>query len=472
MGRKRTKIRTRIWAAFSVMLLLSFSFIGLVFNAAVGRYIKNNAVSQLDETFDNISKFNEPPEFFIIRPPDGSEDYSPPNDRVDARFLPPVRNIFRISANVFIVNDEYVLLGNNNISDETLEIIQALKDTNTNLSALRNLLLKTSSGEIYYVSAFQTPDNPMMRNNHFIIYADVTGLLSFAKTMNTFFILLIFFMFILTALVTIFLSNTISSPIKKLSVFASKIGNGDFTPNDFSFNDEEFENLNIVLNNSARQLSVYDSEQKAFFQNVSHELRTPLMSIQCYAEGISFGLMEPKEASGTILQETHRLSSLVTDLLYISKIDNITTVYSTAKADLLNIISSCAERQRTVANKEGISISCDFNEPAVEYECNSELISRAVDNLISNAIRYAKSEIILSCRKDPQEITISVTDDGNGIEPQSIPFIFERFYKGSDGNHGIGLSIVKSIVEQHNGSISAKNKEGGGASFIIKLPLK
>jgi len=138
----------------------------------------------------------------------------------------------------------------------------------------------------------------------------------------------------------------------------------------------------------------------------------------------------------------------------------------------LDILRSCAERQRAIASKEGKSISFDFNEPSIENECISELISRAFDNLISNAIRYAKSKIILSCHKDTQKITISVTDDGDGIEPQAIPFIFERFYKGSNGNHGIGLSIVKSIVEQHNGSISAENKEGGGASFIIKLPLK
>ena len=472
MERKRTKIRTRIWIAFSAMQLLSFLLIGIVFNVAVGRYIRNSAVSRLNETFDNISRFIEPPEFFSNRRPDGSADNPPPSGRFYARVLPPIRNVFRISADIFIVNDEYVFLNGQDISDETLEIMQALQAADTNLDDLRNLLIKTSNGGIYYVSAFKTPDNPMMKNNHFIIYADVTGLMSFANQINPFLISLVIIMFIITALVTVFLSNTISHPIKKLSVFASKIGSGDFTPNDFKFNDEEFENLNIVLNNSARQLSIYDSEQKAFFQNVSHELRTPLMSIQCYAEGISFGLMEPKEASGTILQETHRLSDLVTDLLYISKINNITTVYSFAKTDLLDILRSCAERQRAIASKEGKSISFDFNEPSIENECISELISRAFDNLISNAIRYARSKIILSCLRDTQMITISVTDDGDGIEPQAIPFIFERFYKGSNGNHGIGLSIVKSIVEQHNGSISAENKEGGGASFIIKLPLR
>jgi signal transduction histidine kinase len=249
------------------------------------------------------------------------------------------------------------------------------------------------------------------------------------------------------------------------------IGKGNFEANEFEFTAIELENLNTALNKSVRQLEAYDSKQKAFFQNASHELRTPLMSIQCHAEGISFGLMNSKEASETILQETHRLSDLVTDLLYISKIDNITTVYIAAKVDLLEILRSCSERQKTVAEKKGVKFSFDFGESAIEYECVDELISRALDNLISNAIRYAASEIILSCHKTPQHITISVIDDGNGIPTINIPRVFERFYKGSDGNHGIGLSIVKSVVEQHQGSITAQNTEHGGAIFTVVLPL-
>jgi signal transduction histidine kinase len=195
------------------------------------------------------------------------------------------------------------------------------------------------------------------------------------------------------------------------------------------------------------------------------------MSIQCQAEGISFGLMEPKKASETILTEINRLSDLVTDLLYISKIDNITTVYETVKVNLPDIIRSCAQRQQLVAEKKGIRFSFDFSETTIEYECIGELISRAVDNLISNAIRYASTEIILSCGKDQNQITICVADNGCGIEPESLPHVFERFYKTNGGNHGIGLSIVKSIVEQHQGSIAAKNNINGGAEFSITLPL-
>jgi len=282
-------------------------------------------------------------------------------------------------------------------------------------------------------------------------------------------IVLMSVMFLMATIVTYLLANSITRPVEKLGKFARQLGHGDFTPNDYAFAEEELEDLNTALNKSARQLAVYDSEQKAFFQNASHELRTPLMSIKCYAEGISFGIMEPKQASETILQETDNLSDLVTDLLYIAKIDNITTAYTIAEVDLAQLIRDAAARQEAIATQRQLRFTFDLDE--LHYNCISELIARALDNLISNAIRYANAEITLSCKQHTSCIKICVTDDGPGIEPEALPHVFERFYKGAGGNHGIGLSIVKSIVEQHNGHITAENPSNGGAVFTITLPI-
>jgi len=284
-------------------------------------------------------------------------------------------------------------------------------------------------------------------------------------------VILMGLMFVVAVVVTYFLSNSITRPIEKLGKFALDIGRGDFTPNDFQFREKELEDLNMALNRSARQLGVYDSEQKAFFQNASHELRTPLMSIKCYAEGISFGLMEPKAASETILEETDKLSDLVTDLLYVSKIDNIATAFTAAKTDLAQLIRDTAIRQEAVAAKRQVRLSFDFDDGPIPYVCMGELIARAMDNLISNAIRYAASEVVLSCRKKPGRIEIRVADNGAGIAPDLLPRIFERFFKGADGNHGIGLAIVKTIIEQHGGRITAENGDRGGAVFTISLPI-
>ena len=195
------------------------------------------------------------------------------------------------------------------------------------------------------------------------------------------------------------------------------------------------------------------------------------MTIKVYSEGIVYGLMESKKAGETILEETDRLSDLVTDLLYIAKIDNITTFYKTEKTDLVKLVKECAVRQQAIADKKQIVFAFDFNESSIIYECVIELISRAIDNLISNAIRYATSKITVSCNKAGSNITIRVADDGNGIDPEALPHVFERFYKGKGGNTGIGLAIVKSIADQHKGNINAENKGDGGAVFTLTLPI-
>jgi len=274
-------------------------------------------------------------------------------------------------------------------------------------------------------------------------------------------------MFVVAVIVTYFLSNSITRPIEKLSEFAANIGPGNFIPNNFEFNEKELHDLNTALNKSVKQLEAYDSEQKIFFQNASHELRTPLMSIKCYAEGISFGLMSPKEASDTILQETDRLAELVEDLLYISKISAITTPYITKQADILAIVRDCIERQQVQADKRRLAITLSCADEAINHPCIKELLSRAVDNLISNAIRYAKSYIEVTCVMQGGRVFITVADDGNGIDAELLPYIFERFYKGDKGNHGIGMSIVKSIIDLHGGSIEAKNANGAVFEIII-----
>ena len=310
-------------------------------------------------------------------------------------------------------------------------------------------------------------DHAMLTGHNFYDTQDIFVRLSGRANLTM--IVSISVMFIMAVAVTYFLSNSLTRPIEKLGQYALSLGQGNFAPNDYVFQEKELEELNTALNKSARQLGIYDSEQKAFFQNASHELRTPLMSIKCYAEGISFGLMDPKQASQTILQETDKLTELVADLLYISKIDNITTAYTATEANLIEIIQECAARQQALAHTKQIHFSFDFNEDNISYKCVRELISRAIDNLISNAIRYAVSEITFLCHRTPSGIIISVADDGDGIEPEILPHIFERFYKGKGGNTGIGLAIVKSIVDQLSGQITAENSHGG-AVFTITLP--
>lgn len=278
-------------------------------------------------------------------------------------------------------------------------------------------------------------------------------------------------MFVVSVVVTYFLANALTKPIEQLGDFAKNMGDGRFETNPMTFKDIELDELNQALNKSITQLGAYDSAQKEFFQNASHELRTPLMAIKVYAEGIKYGIMKPEEASETILAETDRLSELVRDLLYMAKIDDMGRTYQINQMDLAQLLSDCLQRQQAVAQSRGIKLVGHQLEVPIPYEGVSDLISRAVDNLVSNGLRYAKTSLTITCEATAYDVVITVTDDGAGMDEAIIPHVFERFYKGVGGNTGIGLSIVKAIAQQHGGYASAQNTEQG-ACFTLMLPRR
>ena len=464
MKAKKTKIRSRILACFAGILFFPFLLVGVVFNITMTQYIRISAMSQLNRSFAAMSELASQAEAIVAEMENG--------DILEgitiASALRIAHDVF--SSNMFFVDGDHGLLFAGNHSTGMLDILNLIQAKSVDLSEWSNHRLRIGN-RLYYASTHRmanvlNPAEPI----YMVVYVDITSPMWLAQRVNIIMVILVGIIFVLATFAVFFLSSSITRPIEKLRGFALGIGRGDFSANDFEFKDAELDDLNAALNKSVRQLNAFDGEQKTFFQNVSHELRTPLMSIKCYAEGIACGLMEPGDASRTILQETDRLSGLVADILYVSKIDSISTAYTAESADLIGIIRDCAERQQAVAEKAGIAFSFAFGEDAVPCVCARELISRAIDNLVSNAIRHARSRVVLSCRRADGRIEIGVEDDGAGIEPDLAPHVFERFYKGSKGNFGIGLSIVKSIAQQHGGHAAAKNLAGGGALFTITLP--
>ena len=218
-----------------------------------------------------------------------------------------------------------------------------------------------------------------------------------------------------------------------------------------------------------RDIEKEAERQQTFFQNASHELKTPLMAIQGYAEGIQAGVMDAGDAADVILEESDRMAELVEELLDISKIDMGRQRLTLSETDIRELLYDGIRAVEPTA-ASSIAIVPDFPEEPIIVKCDDVQLRRAVTNILSNGLRYARSELCLTCRTDKRHVTIRIQDDGDGIAEEDLPHIFDRFYMGKSGKSGIGLALTREIIHLHKGTIRAYNGDTG-AVFEISFPV-
>lgn len=268
------------------------------------------------------------------------------------------------------------------------------------------------------------------------------------------------------------IADSISRPIVDACTYAAEIGNGDFIPVPIVESNEEIKQFCFSLNAMSTRLKDYDETQKQFMQNASHELRTPLMSIQGYAEGIESDVFpDPKEAAQVIKKESLRLNKLVTELLTLSRIENHTYVHELLLFNISDLLLDYLQRVNGLLLKSRLHVKTELAEQVTAL-LDEGLFSQTIINIISNAIRYAKEEISIRTYLETIDgkvfSSVEIADDGDGIEEEELPHLFERFYKGKKGNFGLGLAISKSAMESMGGSLKAFNRQG--AVFLLRVP--
>ena len=219
-----------------------------------------------------------------------------------------------------------------------------------------------------------------------------------------------------------------------------------------------------------RDIEKEAERQQTFFQNASHELKTPLMAIQGYAEGIQAGVMDTDSAAEVILAESDRMTELVEELLDISKIDMGRQPLTLSETDIRELLYDGIRAVEPAAAASGITIAPDFPEEPIMVKCDDTQMRRAVTNILTNGVRYARSELRLTCRAYRRQVTIQIQDDGDGIAEEDLPHIFDRFYMGRSGKTGIGLALTKEIIHLHKGTIRAYTGDAG-AVFEISIPV-
>ncbi len=264
--------------------------------------------------------------------------------------------------------------------------------------------------------------------------------------------------------------RSVTKPVRTLCIAADEIGSGSFETMQSTFSISELDELRASMNEMSDRLRRSDETQKNFFQNVSHELRNPLMSISGYAQGIEQGVFEhPEEVAHTILEESGRLTEIVSSLLTLSRLETAESEAQLTYIDINETVEDCLDRVNGQAVKNGIALI--YDEPDEEFGAmgDEELCEQVICNFLTNAVRYAISSVEVSVHQQSDKVLIKVADDGKGISPDDIDHVFERCYKGAGGNFGIGLAIAQTAAHRMKGDVSAANRSDGGAVFTLTL---
>ena len=296
---------------------------------------------------------------------------------------------------------------------------------------------------------------------------------------------------VFTALsVGLWIYRSIAVPLVKLKKATKNIkeGNLDFVlevegNDEFSQLCQDFEEMRKRLKESTEEKILMDKENKELISNISHDLKTPITAMKGYVEGIMDGVADTPEKMDryvrTIYNKTNEMDHLINELTFYSKIDTNRIPYTFSKLNVEDYFSDCAEELGLEMETRGIElVYANYVEKGVQVIADGEQIRRVIHNIVSNAIKYMeKPRGIIQLRvKDVGDfIQVEIEDNGKGIAAKDLPYIFDRFYRtdvsrnSSKGGSGIGLSIVKKIMEDHGGKVWATSRLGIGTIMYFVL---
>ncbi|MDD4975160.1 MAG: HAMP domain-containing sensor histidine kinase [Bacteriovorax sp.] len=281
----------------------------------------------------------------------------------------------------------------------------------------------------------------------------------------------------------ILLSNRILRPVRRLINTLNNINKGDEKARvPLSGNEDELQELSILFNQMLDRINISNQAMRQTLDTVAHELRTPLTSIRGLAEvNLQKKIIGDKDARVVMENCVEGIDEILSEFKMMTDITEVESGLQNLKKEEVSLQTICQDiidLYEIVAEQKEIQIILDPSSQIDQFKVfvDRKKIRQALANLIDNAIKYSPehTQIHLSYYKHNQQAVIRVCDQGIGINQEEIPHIWKRLYRGensrSEKGIGLGLSLVKSIVEAHNGSVGVEMVEGGGSCFIIKLP--
>jgi signal transduction histidine kinase len=287
-----------------------------------------------------------------------------------------------------------------------------------------------------------------------------------------------------------FLSSTLTDRIRLLDQAAKSIASGDLNVripvrgrDEMALLAGTFNQMAEQLQSAARKQRELETLRRDLIAWAGHDLQTPLASVRAVVEALADGVVEDGETTQRYLRtaqkELRALSALIDDLFQMAQFDAGGLPLDRAENSLSDLISDTLESFSELAARQGVELQGSVDPKVDPVNMDAQRIGRVLNNLVSNALRHtpAGGRVQVRASRQPRGVMVEVTDTGEGIRPEDLPFVFERFYRGeksrsrSTGGAGLGLAIAKAIVEAHGGQIGV-DSSAQGARFYFTVPRR
>ena len=469
--KKKTGLSERLTVPFILLIVSMAIVVFFAFNIAMRAYMKKAAHDQLLETRSTVVT--------LLRKELSDELLNAEDsDAITAKsrvLIVALNSAIKVTQSAS--NSEIAILGANGRlllpRDETLtaSLEQAITAVQTKItSGVDTETFNLRDQGVNYLVSYETFNESKLasRTQYLVIVASLEGMEKLVRRINILLVMIMAGVTILGALIASSVASRVTKPMKEISKYSKRIIESDYTPLVLETHTDELDTLIEDLNQMGESLEIKEQTKVDFLQNFSHDLRTPLMSIQGHAEGIVTGVFEdPQKPAQIIANESLRLKHLVDQLITLSRLESSGLKVQSDSLELFDFLNILVERHEGVATQthKQIVLNCPKDLKIVTIEDHLE---KALGNLLSNAIRYADSHVIIDVTTQKNKVTITVQDDGPGISESVLPQIFDRFSKGNDGNFGLGMAIAYKAIEQLGGTLTARN-HSKGAVFVIEL---
>lgn len=314
----------------------------------------------------------------------------------------------------------------------------------------------------------------------------------FSKSFLVDMFLAIVLILVLTSMVlTQWIHKSVFSPINRLNLAMQKIAEGNFDYTLESDDDNEigelyrnYEDMRLRLKESTEEKMANERQNRELISNITHDLKTPITAIKGYVEGIIDGVADTPERRDkylrTIYTKANDMDRLINELTYYSSIDNNRIPYNFQRINVADFFEDCVEDVGLDLESKNIRLNySNLVNPGTRIIADPEQLKKVINNIVGNSIKYMdKDDGVIDIRllDEVDSIRVEIEDNGKGIAAKDLANIFERFYRtdasrnSTKGGSGIGLSIVKKIIEDHGGYIWATSKEGEGTClhFVIR----